>query len=278
MDLIGKGISYLGLFIIFSGTFGQRLSNPLFFSWNIAGISIAIGLGVLIAGIAIISNYEAEMQIIRNEEAKRAFYSDLAYGKDRSLYLRSFEIDGKFLLNKEYQNIFDWNGVERPGEDAIERILSDALIRTAPLFGLGNSSNNNIGFGNAGLSEDWKSDIVAAMEKSTYIFIVPSFREGILWEIGEILRRDYICKTVFVMPPTNHMIIFNSRNKFSEIWENTVASCKKEYGLIMPNYTESGAVFLFGEKMEVTSFTEFKSYTPMAVAKTVNNALGYDIS
>lgn len=274
MKWIGRAISYFALFIIFTGTIGQRNGITGTIDWGTAFIYIIIGGGIYLFGHLIGTNSVDADQGKIDTGAIDVFGNPEKFRKAYSLYLRPFKIDGSIILNRSNTNLFDWDQIDRPGDDGIERILADALQRTAPLVALG-GEHKIIGPANAGRFDDWKKRITSTMEAATYILIIPSFHDGTLWEIGEIIKQGHTHKAIFVIPPSNHMIQFQSAINFSEMWDRTIERCKEAYGITIPNYSDAGAMFLLNENLEIENFTKFKGYTTTKVAKTINTTLGY---
>src|SRR5262249_13570850 len=150
-----------------------------------------------------------------------------------SLYLRPFDIEGKLLVEpqREYVSVFSWWGmVDRPGKDALERLLADAVKRTAPLVGLGSHGKIEFGFGSAGLAPDWKDRVSKIMETASYIFVVPSAHEGTLWELGEIKKKGYFDKSVFIMPRVDPPFQYSGAQDYKQVWDEARAACEREHG------------------------------------------------
>jgi hypothetical protein len=51
--------------------------------------------------------------------------------------------------------------------------------------------------------KEWNVAAVSLIDNATRIACVPSSHAGTLWEIDQIIARDYLQKTVFIMPPSN---------------------------------------------------------------------------
>jgi hypothetical protein len=195
-----------------------------------------------------------------------------------SLYLRPFDIGGKFLNVGTYSFIkllllgpvlSGWGLITRPGKDALERVLADAVERTAPLVGLGGHEAAELGPGSAGFMSDWKDRIPKVIKISSYIFIVPSAHEGTLWEIGEIKHKGHFHKAVFIMPRTDRPFKYSGTRDYKLVWDEARAACEREHGIDLPKYTSKGALFRFDEQMKVCQVELTKS-SPREVAKAIN--------
>jgi hypothetical protein len=121
---------------------------------------------------------------------------------DFYLYLRAFETTGKlhlpFYLRLRRKCI--WVGQWLLTDD-LEGYVTVAIGGRAPLVALGRPGEA-VGAGRI-LTEDerWKSDIVTLMRRAKGILLVPSDREGTIWEIDTLRAEGLLGNVVFVMPP-----------------------------------------------------------------------------
>lgn len=162
--------------------------------------------------------------------------------KRYALYLRPFEVDGATLPQPNRFDLYEYFGTS-----SLIRSITEALDRTCPLVGLGDRGNNPFGFGNAGyLENDWEKRAKRAIETSKLIILLPGPSSGVLWEIGQILEAKCMHKTVFVMPP-NSEIAVSTNFQIKKFWENTTYEIKQKYDIDIPEYTDSGGLFVFHE-------------------------------
>src|SRR5262249_27589061 len=159
---------------------------------------------------------------------------------------------------------------DRPGKDALERLLADAVKRTAPLVGLGSHGKIEFGFGSAGLAPDWKDRVSKIMETASYIFVVPSVHEGTLWELGEIKKKGYFDKSGFIMPRVDPPFQYSGAQDYKQVWDEARAACEREHGIDLPEYVSSGALFRFDEQSRVCRVEGSLEARPREVAKAIN--------
>ena len=279
MNWIGQGILYLGLYIVYSGTFGQQGARTSGMDWSIALPFILVGMAVVAAGFGISWAAMKSTQITLDTDASTRFKPNSSSNDSParssgtfSLFLRPFDITGKLIIEKAPSNLFSWDQYDRPGTDALERMLADAVQPTSPLIGLGAHGDIEFGPGTAGFVPDWKNNIADAMKDAAYIFIVPSANEGTLWEVGEIKNRDYVHKTVFIMPPTVSPFKFIGDGDYKEFWEAARTACAREHQIELPRYKPEGSLFLIDGKSAVRE-AAFQGFTPRPVAKAINGLM-----
>jgi hypothetical protein len=85
--------------------------------------------------------------------------------------------------------------------------------------------------------KEWKQDILLLLHRCRAILLVPSHREGTLWEVGSIYREGLLEKCIFLMPPHSSKAIDTS-----ERWVEARAAVGG-LGLELPDYQKSGMLF-----------------------------------
>jgi hypothetical protein len=111
----------------------------------------------------------------------------------------------------------------------IEEILIKALAM--PVLALGNPGEA-YGVGRILENENsWKSTVSNLMRQASLILCMPSGRPGSQWELDEILRIQYLRKTVFLMPWMPRY--WRRRKDLKSDWDTVVAHLKKR-GLESP--------------------------------------------
>ncbi len=90
------------------------------------------------------------------------------------------------------------------------------------------------------------------MDAARLILIIPSHREGTLWEIATLRERGYIEKTIFIMPPE---MDFHGA-KYSADWQKTVAAAR-EYDVEFPNHIAAGVLFRLSPDGDFEGFAPF---------------------
>ena len=265
---IGWGVVYIGLGLLFHATIGRQSSAPSL-SWRdyfeIVGVT-CLGLYILFASLQ-------SQQRTSDEEAKNTFAGGTGQGSAPfSLFLRSFDITGKLKIERPASLPFMWDQYDRPGNDTLERLLADAVVRTAPLIGLGGHGDVEFGPGLAGFVEDWQGRVEKAMNEAAYVFIVPSANVGTLWEIGVLKNRGYLDRTIFVMPPSIPPFKFTGDGEYKDFWEAARIACANEHQMELPPYRPNGGLFQMGEKT-ATRGKPFVGFEPRDVAKTINKLI-----
>jgi hypothetical protein len=157
-----------------------------------------------------------------------------------ALYVRPFAVTRKFFeepLQKPYvPPVLPAYYGRRNAE--LEEIVSDVTWPLAiPLIALGKPGE---AFGAGRLkssNKDWKEDAAALIEGSDFLFVVPSNREGTMWELQQIMEKKILHHCIFLMPwQVGHPY-------GSQDWHETMAACA-EIGLLLPPWTAQGALFL----------------------------------
>ena len=141
---------------------------------------------------------------------------------DFALYLRAFMTTNKFIMN---------------GMD-LETILAYSIAPTLPVIALG-QPGEHLGAGRIQTSDEhWQEEIIRLFENAKLIIIIPSHREGTLWEINNLKQRNYLQKTVFIMPPEMNFY----GKPYSETWNKAVTSAAA-CGVALPNHFPKGLIF-----------------------------------
>lgn len=267
MKFVGNIVSFLGLYIVYLGTFDQRNSG-FAFDWGMVLLYCLLGLPVLVSGGAISSAGSESEQTGRNDEA-----TDILTGGNKqepfALYLRPFKLDGALVLETSGRNLFSWENYDRPGDDTMERVLTDALARSLPLVGLGGGTITS-GFGGAGLMDNWQSVILEAMQRAECIFYIPGDSPGALWEVEQLAESAIIGKTAFIMPPLVDVIQNEKTEDVSKKWARLGETILQISGLNIPEYDSSGLFFGFNRDLSLKKKVTIKKLEPRSLAKKIN--------
>lgn len=267
MKWIGRTVSFFGMYLVYIVTFGPAARHGGGFPWSITIFSIVAGAAVLGFGNWITSKDLTVDQEKADAEARQSFESLSMVGK--SLYLRPFETDGKFVVDRSYVNFFSWEIADRPGVDSIERVFADAFAKTAPLVGLGGRGDVEFGLGAAQLVADWKVKITNAITQVEYILIIPSTTDGTLWELSEVIRQVQLKKTIFIMPPTDRYFSYQGTKPYAEQWKEAAAEIKSSCALEIPTYDPAGKLFKMNLGGSIENWTELKP-DPNGIVNAVN--------
>jgi hypothetical protein len=165
-----------------------------------------------------------------------------------SLYLRAFETTGE-LLQAPLLSITSPGFDPRPAHDQysdFEAALAEALEESAPLLALGGRGAKGIGPGRVEASDStWRQMLEVLGKSATLIFVVPSERPTVQWEISWLVDRKYLAKTIFILPPRRSRWL-PSRSKpmpWEDKWETFVANMRAR-GLEFPSYDKGGVLFM----------------------------------
>ena len=124
------------------------------------------------------------------------------------------------------------------GEMDLETILAYSLSRVSPVIALGHPGEH-IGAGRIKTSDEhWQEEIMRLIDNATLIFIIPSHREGTLWEIKNLSQGKYLSKTIFIMPPN---IIFE-KEPYELQWKQA-SEAAQVFGIDLPPYEREGTIF-----------------------------------
>jgi hypothetical protein len=196
-------------------------------------------------GISIIQKKLAQK---RRDKKANQIRIDLSEGKKPvySLYLRPFISTGKMTMQTslDFAEI-PWLYTPEKNKD-LEVIFADALEPIAPLVGLSSESNYEGTGKTESPDQDWQNEIELLAHNAKILIVLPSYNEGIKWEIDWILKNDYLQKSVFFMPPTAFAKSFN--------WESNWADTKNEiesYGIKLPPYDVKGLIFTYGKNNQI---------------------------
>ena len=196
--------------------------------------------GLLLLGLGSVS-FVFERRQQRRRDARAAEILLAVQGGERrhySLYLRGFDTMGQLRDTvDEYEGAID-----------SEVLIGTVVESTMPLIALGRPGVDYFGAGRIATTDaSWKSDFKVLVRKAGVVFLVPSDGPGTIFELEHIHRHDFWFKTVLVMPRGGR------RYGWEERWESTRAQVK-DFGVSLPAFEWSGAVFTLGPMGEVQAF------------------------
>ena len=287
MKILGNIISTFGLYLVYQGISSvYRTPTP---PWGSFFVLWICGFAIAAMGHTIAKSGEKSRQK-ENDEIAREITEQVTLGKspnlEFALYLRPFSIDGEIKNPRDTQNFFDLEQHYRPGDDTLERLLSDAVNRTYKTVAFGFPRSEIPGVGHIGLFVDWQMRIQMLMKEASLIFVCPSIDAGVLWEVEEITKNNMLDKVVFLMPWFPHNVensLFpsinsspeNSIDEYAKQWNIMVKSYGDMFLFDVPAYDESGGVFRYEGKEKRCVFRKVNSpVTPRALARAINSVLG----
>lgn len=196
---------------------------------------------------------------LRSELARKALEQATAHAQsgrslNNALYLRAFASTGQFRAgNPNVTTIGTPEFFEQDHIVSVERMLAEALEKTAPLLALGVPGESR----DAGLleteDEGWKDKVMLLVDAVDLVILMPSAKAGTQWEIGWLRDSGALSKTVWVMPP------FSGRNVAdgAAFWEDAVRATRENWDLGLPDYQEEGALFAVTGDNKIPYLQEF---------------------
>ncbi|MFL5330273.1 MAG: hypothetical protein ACJ8C4_15335 [Gemmataceae bacterium] len=121
-----------------------------------------------------------------------------------SLYLRSFSTTGKMPVEAaEFTNHSFASALQYKD---LETILAEAIEPHAPLIALG-TPGEHFGAGRI-LTDDahWAELVYLLANAAETIYLVPSSRKGVVWEVQWLVKDGLIEKTIFLNPPKTEWV------------------------------------------------------------------------
>ena len=243
---------------------------PIFF---LGGI---LGLFLIIISVNVKKAEDRASQERRNENIKdivarvleSAEADKIKLGKlgELSIYLRPF------VSTNELPVQFDHGKTNF----LIDRIDLENIIRLAEnkistVIALGRQEDEVLGISRYEIdSSVWKDAVVKFIDKATTIFLLPSCREGTMWEVEYIVKNSHTAKCVWIMPECVHregwqMVVsplginwFHSNGdplklaKFKADWNDARASIEP-IGLTLPEYRAEGLLFCLDSAGQMVS-------------------------
>lgn len=186
---------------------------------------------------------QREAQSSRDEKATQA--AAVAVPQDESfwLYLRPFLSTGKLVVkNPEYSFI-----------PSVSRFTEGEFIDTETLFArVLEPSTKLVAFGRPGehigggrvlaTEEEWRDRFANLAERATGILLVPSHREGTLWEMRWLKEHGHLNKCVFVMYPRLAAGDFDTCGSW-----NAAQTASASIGITLPNHDQAGMLLLLDD-------------------------------
>ena len=246
----------IGLSILF-GLFSSRLivGNALLFqklAAVVGGTAMLgfIGAALVLSGKLVRSLIMRVRQARSNREAARvlrALRSDPdARVVDFIVYLRAFETT-KHLGIPLYLRLQKLVGMANLTVDDVENYVSQAVARLGVLIALGRPGE---AFGAGRVitaDQEWKQDILLMLHRCRAILLIPSHREGTLWEIESIYREGLLEKCILLMPPYSRKAV-DTADRWGQAQKAAAA-----LGLELPDYQKAGMLFTLNASGKVSA-------------------------
>ena len=142
-----------------------------------------------------------------------------------ALYLRSFSDDELVMdtASGAWQLFVGRSGVSAilalAFETRFEEVVVPTMWRYMPVVAISppGRSSPRLGAIRVSVSDEWQSEVKKAMESAERIVMVAGFTSGVLWEYENLLRPEFLQKTVIVVPPEDESLISDRYRKISSI-------------------------------------------------------------
>ncbi|AOG23925.1 hypothetical protein [Acidovorax sp. RAC01] len=250
MKWISGALAYLGLYIIWSASFGAREG----YSFTGFLVAVLFASPLLLISAWCFSKAEGDTQT-RDDETARYIVEQNATSAAFFLYLRPFSSTNKLRLSDAHLNLFSWETWERDGFDDLERMIARALKPTAPLIALGRPGEHR-GAGRASTEEqEWRAKVKDLAARAELVFVMPSNKAGTLLELELIAEQQYLNKTIFVMPPSESAFYESSGWDIARDWSEVKRECKN-FGIDLPEHRPAGMLFKLRQKSHLAAAEE----------------------
>jgi len=116
-----------------------------------------------------------------------------------TLYLRPFISTDRLMTQAIPANVGSADQV--PVHLDLETVLTRSLRDTAPLIGLGRAEEVQEGVARIVTPDDgWRDVVLALARGAEFIVMLPLSRPSTTWELGQIVEKGLLHKTLFIMP------------------------------------------------------------------------------
>ncbi len=196
--------------------------------------------------LAAIDRWWTQRQRDRHAEAvllQRLSAPDDAEPPPFAVYLRPFSVTGRLMVsNRRLRGLpFMPRYYAHEAEMEFERVLAAALPPGLPLLALGRPGEA-IGAGRIAVSDEvWRAMFWQLTDGARWIVMIPSDQGETRWEVQQLVSRQLLGKTVFVMPP----VLKRGGIDVSDYWRQVRTGLVAD-GVSLPAYTPAGQVFRLG--------------------------------
>lgn len=227
IPFFGKVFSFIALYILWAMASEQKNNmDPTIFL-----LLPVYGIAYLLASFLNIG-HKSKIQVERDILARDIFLGVLRGEKHKFfLYLRPFKVTnnqlyGLFLFDPTIKTDF-------------EEKLTNFLIDKGLLIGLG-TQFEAIGAGRVNTTEEeWREQILKCMKAASCIFLIPSHQPGTFWEIEQIVKLNFLSKTIFITP---YLGSYTAND-----WYQIKRLLLDKFGFDIPNFSK-GLMFTLDEK------------------------------
>ncbi len=196
-------------------------------------IGIVFGLLILVVANRFAKHHKQSNQKLRDQRAQLILeQAILGLAHDYSLYLRSFSTTGK-MLTKDTSLHFPGIDLFRDHENLfvdLETVFAEVLEIYLPVVTLG-TPGEFIGAGRVETDDrSWKDALEVLAENAVLILVLPSTGLSLFWEIEWIKQRNYLSKTMFIMPPIKAKFLRQTDKSITRSWDDIWQSLREKLG------------------------------------------------
>lgn len=245
--------------------------------------SAGVGVAILLLGAAgatylsFLSDYSG--QNARDLEAQ-AILDAINAGQTPPpyvLYLRPFASTGRINMTDHAGAPTAMLAVNTPTHGPSERLELERQIQRStggigPLIALG-APVEHLGAGRIQAPDsDWRAVIIALMRHARLILLLPSSRDGTLWEIGTLFDNNLIARTILIDPPNVE------RRRIERLYDHAVEwadiqSAFADRGYHLPDETKDGALIHFDPLTKVPVASRFPMARPHKLRALMRRSL-----
>jgi hypothetical protein len=150
------------------------------------------------------------------------------------LYLRPFASTGAHKVRLNFGKAIR--------EYDLEKELTKASSTIGHCIGLGESLEH-LGAGRINADDAaWRPAVVALMQHAELIVMLPAARPGTLWELEQLVTRNWIAKTVFIDAPNHSVTGYRQEVEWGEVGRFLAT-----HGYDLPQDDPKGRVIAFGD-------------------------------
>jgi hypothetical protein len=127
------------------------------------------------------------------------------------LLLRSFRNDNLVVkIPREFSRLAAFNPYSRGESITLEELVLATYAPLGPLVTIADPQTTSRPFGAARErvgDGDWQNRVIELIAESSRIVVIVDNTENLLWEIEQLMRGDYLTKTLFVFPPVQQTVL-----------------------------------------------------------------------
>lgn len=209
-----RGLAVLPVVVAASAAGGMVLAERDPAAWRILNENIVLFAAgfILLAGPVLVGAPILSMRFYRRARALEQASADAKLAADPrppALYLRAFEDDGQEVRTVSQSTA---RGEDR-GAIGFEDALSGVLDNVGPLVAIGAPGEPapSLGAAKAYFSDDeWQAAVLRWIDEARIVVVGVGLTPWVGWEVGQILEKDALGKTLFLFPPQGPQTVTSS--------------------------------------------------------------------